>query len=286
MSAARRPALGKGLSALIPGTDNAPGIFQRNRLPLTRIDPRPEQPRKHFDQQALESLADSIKQYGLLQPIVVRAVGNRYQIIAGERRYRACHLASLAEIDVVVRETDDETLFSLALIENIHRDDLSPLEEARAIAQMIDSLKITQAEAAKRLDISRSAVTNKLRLLTLPGEIQVAIEEGKLSEGHGRALLGAGAPEAMLALGREAVRCGWNVRDIERKVRDGSAKPKKSRNKKRPASIDILEKNLENTLGTKVRIQPTGNSRNGRLIISYFSTEDLDRVADWILRKE
>jgi len=291
MTAARRPALGKGINALIKSADHAPGILQRTRLPLDRIDPRPDQPRKGFPADQLHALAESIRQYGLLQPIVVAPAEGRYRIIAGERRYRACRQAGLAEIDVVIRETDDETIIALALVENIHRQDLSPLEEARAIATMIDSLNLTQEQAAQRLNISRSAVTNKLRLLALPAAVQVAIEEGRLSEGHGRALLGlAGDPEELARVADRAIREHWSVRNTERHVRHLRTETapddrRSDRRQRRDPQLDRLERTLEQSLGLRARIVP-GRDSSGKLVLHYQNADDLEALVRLLTRKE
>jgi ParB family chromosome partitioning protein len=285
---ARQP-LGRGLSALL-GEDTIP---QRDggglEIDIDLIEPNPEQPRTRFAEVNLEELAQSIRVNGIVQPIVVRQKGAHYQIIAGERRWRAAQRAGLRKIPAVVKDIPDEKLLELALVENIQRQELNPIEEAKAYRKLIDTVGLTQEMVAERVGKDRTLVATTVRLLKLPGEIQALIEEGKLSAGHGRALLMAGDPKAQRRLANSIIDLSLSVRETEKAVkrlgRDGG---QVSDIKKVKATADPNVKSAETKLmrhlGTNVRIVP-GKKAGGKIEIEYYSLDDLDRVFQLILNK-
>jgi ParB family chromosome partitioning protein len=277
----RRSGLGRGLEALIPTDKDAnKSVFQN--LPVDGIAPNPQQPRTRFDEEAIASLSESIAEIGLLQPIVVRRADDGYVLVAGERRLRAAKRAGLSEIPAIVRQVDDESgSLVQALIENVQREDLTPLEEAAAYQQMLDDFAMTHAGIAERVGKSRSAITNAIRLLGLPAGMQVLVEDGRLSAGHARALLGTEDKAFAEHIGRRAVEEGWSVRQVEEAIRDreksgnsGSGAPKVR--EIRPVEIIELEQRLTEQLGTKVAINY--RSRKGKLQISFSSLDELERL--------
>ena len=223
----RRSGLGKGLSSLIPPSEavDQPDQPSYVEVPIDEVVPNPFQPRVHFDEDTLGELAASIAELGVLQPILVRRVDERYQLIAGERRWRAARRAGLTTVPAVLRTSDDVSAVEQALVENLHRADLTPLEEAAAFSQLIEDFELTHDEVAQRVGKSRSAVTNTLRLLGLPPGVQHLLADGKLSAGHARALLGTPDRALQERLARQAVNEGWSVRTVEDAVRDASAAP-------------------------------------------------------------
>jgi ParB family chromosome partitioning protein len=289
MSAKPR-GLGRGLDALL-GTGNkgariedpAPGDLLRS-LPVEQIQAGRYQPRRHFDDAALDELAESIRQQGVIQPILVRAIGkDRYEIIAGERRWRAASRAGLAEIPVVLRKVDDRAVIAMALIENIQREDLNPLEEAQALARLIDEFALTHQQAAEAVGRSRASVSNLLRLLELPEPLQALLAEGRLEMGHARALLTL-APQAALALARQAAEEGWSVREVERRAQAlaagglPAAKPARPL-PRRDADVARLERELGELLGTRVQVQ-AGRGGKGRLVLHYHGHDTLDGLLE------
>ncbi|WP_119716744.1 ParB/RepB/Spo0J family partition protein [Cognatilysobacter tabacisoli] len=292
MSTAKKRGLGRGLEALLgpKAAAEAPVLEATEHdslrvLPVDALSAGKYQPRKHWDDEKLAELAESIKAQGVIQPIVVRDVGGkRYEIIAGERRWRASKLAGLADIPVVIREVDDRTVVAMALIENIQREDLNPLEEATALQRLIDEFDLTHAQAAEAVGRSRAAVSNLLRLLELPPEIRTLVETRAIEMGHARALL-ALAPQAAIALARQAAEFGWSVREVEHRVQqlsagviptNGKAKPAKA---KPQADIVTLERELAETLGTKVNVLH-GRGGKGRLVIHYSDLDSLEGVLE------
>ncbi len=276
--AARKSGLGRGLDALIPQDHPASGFAE---IPITNIDPNPKQPRSDFDQAGIDSLAVSIGSVGVLQPIVVRPQGDRYALVAGERRLRAAKQAGLATIPAVIREeTDDGSNLTEALIENLQREDLSVLEEAAAFQQLLEVFGMTHEEVASQVGRSRSAVTNTVRLLQLPGPIQGFLADGSLTAGHARALLGSDDEAYAIHIAGRAVAEGWTVRRVEEAIRlrssqsSGGAGP--STRQVRPAAIIELETKLQDKLGTKVKIDYKG--KGGRITIRYASADDLERI--------
>jgi ParB family transcriptional regulator, chromosome partitioning protein len=289
MSAKKR-GLGRGLSELLGGSapePEAPAAGERLRsLPIETLQPGKYQPRSHMDQSRLQELADSLRAQGMIQPIVVRPVGReRYEIIAGERRWRAAQLAELRDVPVVVREIDDHAALAMALIENIQREDLNPLEEALALQRLIDEFSLTHQQAAEAVGRSRAAVSNLLRLLELPDGVRKLVEQGRIEMGHARALLTL--PTALAeALARQAAEEQWSVREIERRVQAAqkqagapAAAPRK------PANADVasLERELSDSLGAAVSLQ-SGRGQGGKLVISYHSLDQLDGILERLRR--
>jgi len=279
----KRRGLGRGLDVLLGGRgDSAPAAEQERMrvLPLEQLQPGKYQPRSHMDNARLQELADSIKAQGLIQPIIVRSVGgSRFEIIAGERRWRAAQLASLREVPVVIRESDDHAALAMALIENIQREDLNPLEEAVALQRLIDEFALTHQQAADAVGRSRAAVSNLLRLLELPEGVRKLVERGAIEMGHARALLTLPAAQAD-ALARQAADEQWSVREIERRVQALQKGPggKKAPSIKRvDADIGALQTELSETLGTAVEVQ-AGRGGRGKLVINYHSLDVLDGI--------
>ncbi len=275
--AARKTGLGRGLDALIPQADKGGSI---EMVPIDEIDPNPEQPRKDFDEESLTSLAASIASIGLLQPIVVRRAGDRFVLVAGERRLRASKIAGMDTIPVVLRQqSDDQTNLMEALVENLQRSDLSVLEEAAAYRQLMEEYGMQHEEVASEVGKSRSAVTNTVRLLGLPGPIQALLVSGDLTPGHGRALLGTDDEPYAIHIAHRAVAEGWTVRRVEEAMRLRATQD--HRNVRgtagvRPAEIIELEERLQEKLGTKVRIDYRG--KGGKITIRYASADDLERI--------
>jgi ParB family chromosome partitioning protein len=289
-----RKALGRGLSALL-----SDGMGQGDELlevDIELIEPNPEQPRTHFDETKLEELAQSIRVNGLVQPLLIRRVpGGRYQLIAGERRWRASQRAGLHKVTAVVREISNDQLLPLALIENIQRQELNPIEEAIAYQRLMEEFGLTQEELARQVGKDRSSIANTLRLLRLPADIQRLLEEGRLSMGHARALLGLESEVEQRALAQEIVNHQWSVRDTERAVKRGGT-PSRSKAGSTPpqndANIRAAELKLKRFLGTQVRIQlqPIGSEvgapQAGKLEIEFSSMSELDRLYSLILRRQ
>ena len=290
----RRRGLGKGLAALIPTaptelTEAATTIA--HEVSVGAIAPNPRQPRQKQDPAALQELADSIREHGLIQPLIVtaatldqQAAGVQYQLIAGERRWTAARLAGLRAVPVIVKEATPQQMLELALVENIQRADLSPLEEATAYRQLIDEFGLTQEEVAVRVGKSRVTVANVVRLLRLPDEAKAALLEDQITEGHARALLGIEAPETMIRLLRVVIRRGLNVRQTEELVRRQAleAQPKV---KETPSPDTIaLEGRFREALGTKVRL--FRSKKGGKLVIHFYSEEELQAIYDAIIGSE
>lgn len=277
--------LGRGLDALLGGdvdnestTSSASAESELQSLSVSSITAGKYQPRRHFDEDLLQELAESIKTQGVIEPIIVRSVaGGRFELIAGERRWRASQLAGLSEIPALVRDIDDRAAIAIALIENIQREDLSPLEEAQSLSRLIAEFKVTHQQAADAVGRSRAAVSNLLRLLDLPEEIRNLLEKGAIEMGHARALLTL--PEARaIALARKSVENDWTVRELEAAVRNATELPKgKPAKPKRDADIESLENELGEKLGASVAINH-GRGGRGKLVISYHSLDELDGI--------
>ena len=289
MAAAKKRGLGRGLDALLGNLDNdsdgdAPATSASQEvlqhLPVTSIHPGKYQPRQAMDPEKLEELAASIKAQGVIEPVIVRAVaGGRYEIIAGERRWRATQLAGLAEIPALVRDVDDRAVVAIALIENIQREELTPLEESQALKRLIDEFDLTHAQVAEAVGRSRAAVSNLLRLMELPVEIKTLLEQRKLEMGHARALLTL-PPAQAIALARQAVEHSWNVRELEDAARASQETPRgkaKKASGSRDANIDALERDLSERIGAKVAISH-GNKGRGKVTIHYHSLDELDGI--------
>lgn len=289
-SANRKPALGRGLGALLPDArpvqqSQSSGL---TRLPIDQIHADRANPRKTFDEAELEELAASLKQQGVLQPVLVRRdPKGGYRLIAGERRWRAAQRAGLREVPVIIREASDAEAYELALVENIQRADLNPLEEAEAYKRLVDERRMTQEQVADRVGKDRSSITNALRLLTLPNEVKQLLLEGDLDMGHARAILGLAKPVEMVNLARAVITEKLTVRETEAKVKSLRGVPaggskKKSAQKASPEAKRLVE-DLQRRLGTKVRLVEKGAGK-GSLEIEYFSYEDLERIIGLIKR--
>ncbi|MES9870628.1 MAG: ParB/RepB/Spo0J family partition protein [Sedimenticola sp.] len=294
MAAAKKRGLGRGLDALLGGAakegeqdtpeSSAPGE-NLTSLPVDLIQRGRYQPRRDFNPESLQELADSIAAQGVVQPIVVRPVeGGRYEIIAGERRWRASQQAGLDEIPVVIRDVPDQTAMAMGLIENIQRDDLNPLEEATALHRLLNEFELTHQQIAQAVGKSRTTVTNLLRLLDLNEDVKKFIEERRLEMGHARALLGL-KDEAQSKAARQVVAQGLSVRETEKLVRrlqgDEPAQAKPKAVAKEDPNVVRLENDLTEKLGARVKIQQ-GNSGKGKLVISYNSLDELDGILDHI----
>jgi len=283
MSETRR--LGRGLEALLGPVSRQEAEVQGTlqELPVSAIRPNPYQPRVRLDEPQFQELVASIEVAGLLQPVVVRRHLDGYQLIAGERRWRAAQKLGWPKIPAVIKEADDRTLLTLALVENLQRDNLSSIEEATSYQRLLDEFQVSQAEIARLVGRDRSTVANALRLLKLPAEVTALVDEGRLSEGHARALLGLTDRAQITRLAHDAVAQGWSVRDMETKVR--GARPATGR--KQPVRQQApahrrIEDALRKRLGTDVRVTARRRGR-GSLAISYYSEEDLVRVLEVIL---
>ncbi len=280
----KRKVLGKGLAALLPQPAAAEGERHLELAP-DRIDPNPEQPRQHIDPERLSELARSMVEQGVIQPLVVRRVGSRYQLIAGERRWRAAREAGIAKVPVVVRQAEDRELLEIALVENIQREELNPIEEAGAYRRLIAELGYSQEQVAARVGKDRSTVANLLRLLRLPREIRSLVAEQKLSPGHARPLLTLEAPDTQVAIAREIVEKGLSVRDVERRVGAAGRPARETKAPRGDANTRNAEAQLEQALGTKVRVRRQGKKGSrGRLEIEFHSEDELHRIYEIILR--
>ena len=282
--------LGRGLGSLIQDTEVEKPT---NELSLSEIRPNPFQPRRVFDPVGLEELRDSIRNHGLLQPVVVRKAENGYQLISGERRWRASRLAGLPTIAAIVRkEVSDNDMLELALVENVQRRDLNAIERARAFKDMMVQLETTQQDVADKLGLKRSTVANLMRLLELPEGIQEMISDERLSMGHGRALLGLPNAEQAVPLAKAAIEQGFSVRELERRVRDASAaEPTEAAAK--PKVVDpvlvpwakSMEERIRENLGTRIQLK-NGPKYRGQIVIHYYNREDLERIYEILAPRE
>jgi ParB family chromosome partitioning protein len=298
----KKKALGQGLDALLgedlsltsmdSTTSGAGNGVQM--LPLDRINPNPDQPREHFDTNALSELAESIRQQGVIQPILVESrADGRFLIIAGERRWRACEMAGLTEVPVIMREFTPEQKLEIALVENVQREDLTPLEEARAYRHIMEALNLSQQDVADKVGKKRSTVANSLRLLKLPENMRNSVEAGEMSAGHARALLAVTNPADQELLFSRIVGNSLSVREAEamatemnrgHKGSDAHKSSKKAPNPGRDPEIDGLEQRFIEALGTKVSMK--GSMTKGKLEISWFSRDDLDRIYDLLISSD
>jgi len=277
---AKRKALGKGLSALIPDAAVEPSEERGSlfAVDIADISPNRYQPRRDFDSAGLEDLARSIAEKGVIQPLIVREIDDGYELIAGERRLRASTLAGLTEVPVVIKDVSDAESLEIALIENIQREDLNPIEESEAYQRLIDEFDITQEEMAKRVGKDRTTITNSLRLLSLPDTIKEYLASGELTTGHARALLSLGNQTQMLAMAKRIFSQSLSVRATEalvKRLKEGTPAPEKP---PRDAFYDDLEESLTRSLGTKVRLTPRGEG--GKIEIEYYSPDELDRLLE------
>lgn len=277
--AKKMSGLGKGLGALML-ENSTQEMLTENELPINEIIPNRDQPRKTFDEAALEELAESIKQHGVLQPLLVRPIpSGGYQLVAGERRWRACRMAGLNKVPVVIKELTDTETMEIAIIENLQREDLNPIEEAEGLQALIDKCGYTQEEVAASVGKSRPAIANSLRLLRLPQEVRDMTKNGEISAGHARALLAFDNDAMMLDAAKNIVSKKMTVRDVERlaKIKETNA-PRRRRTRRRDSFYDEVELSLSETLGRKVKVY-TGRG-SGTLEIEFYSQEDLKTLAN------
>lgn len=293
MAAKVKRGLGKGLDAMIPipesstseksaagkADDKGPETIVR----ITQIEPNREQPRKNFDEDALQELADSIKQFGLLQPILVQDRKTYYEIIAGERRWRAAKLAGLKEVPVIIRDYSEQEIVEISLIENIQREDLNPIEEAQAYRRLLTEFNLKQDEVAERVSKSRTAVTNSMRLLKLCDEVQQMIIDEMLSTGHARALISIEDPEQQYTIAQKIFDEKLSVRDVEKLVKNLNKPEKVKKAATDDSGLDVIYQDaaekLKQSLGTKVEITSKGNG-TGKVEIEFYNHDDLDRIID------
>jgi len=293
MPTVKKGGLGRGLDSLFEengGLEEQVSSQNQMKLRMMDMEPNPEQPRQDFDDEALTELSRSIAEHGVLQPILVRPMpSGAYQIIAGERRWRAARAAGLTEVPVVIRELSDEEAMAAALIENLQREDLNPMEEALGYQKLMEAFALTQEEAAKRVGKSRPVVANALRLLNLPNNVKDWLREGKLSSGHARALLGIKNFILIAVAAQEVIDNDLSVRATEKlakkynycKVEDpAQAKPR------RAAFYDEVQLSLEQTLGRKIQVNTTGKNEKGTLVIDFFDQEDLKHIANMLGQRE
>jgi ParB family chromosome partitioning protein len=278
----RKRGLGKGLDKLIGNAEKVSRTdvagAQIEQLPVGRIRPGTYQPRQHFDQVALEALAESIKAQGLVQPVVVRPRDGAYEIIAGERRWRAAQLAGLKQIPVIIRQADDQSTLALALIENLQREDLNPIEQAHGLARLLEEFSLTHEQLAEAVGLSRAQVTNLLRLLKLPAQVQAWVHDGALSMGHARALLPLTESQQIL-LGQKAIAQGWSVRQTEAAAKNAKADLPSDAGtvREKDPNIVALENRMAEKLGAKVTVRVTPKGR-GKVEIHYSDLDELDRL--------
>lgn len=280
--AEKKSGLGKGLDSLF--YDNSIDDLNptTNTLKIMEIEPNHDQPRKFFDEKGLSELADSISQHGILQPLVVRPMSNgTYQLVAGERRWRAARIAGLSEIPVIIKELSDEETIEIAMIENLQREDLNPLEEALGYRYMMDELHITQEQAAEKVGKSRPVIANALRLLKLPDEVQEMIKNNLISSGHARALLGFNSESEMIAAANLIIKEDLSVRDIEKLVKLSNKTVKESKQKanKRDKYFSEVELALIENLGRKIKIKENNKKESGIIEIEFFNKKDLSSIA-------
>ena len=281
-----RKALGRGLGALLSSDRTIDLGPEPSEVDLESIVPGPMQPRTHFDDASLESLADSIRSHGIVQPLLVRRRENGYELIAGERRWRAAKLAGLSRVPVVVKEVPDESLLEIALIENIQRENLNPIEEAQAYKKLIENVGLTQEALATRVGRDRSYITNYLRLLRLPEDLQQLVKEGRLSTGHARTLLALTHPDLQRRLARQIIDGGLSVRATEQLVHKATdEKPAKNATAPHPVDPNIraAETKLRRALGTQVKIIQLAGDGRGKVEISFFNNQDLDRIYNLLM---
>lgn len=277
--AKKKGGLGRGIESLFIDNSVEENDSSVNKLRIMEIEPNRNQPRKDFDEKALSELAESIEHHGVLQPLVVRPLTNgNYQLVAGERRWRAARIAGLSEVPVIIKELTDEEVIEIAMIENLQREDLNPLEEALGYRYMMDELKITQEQAAEKVGKSRPAVANALRLLKLPDEIQNMVKNNLISPGHARALLGFDSEDMMLQTAKMIVKEDLSVRDVETLVKKSKKVPKLPKQQVRDKFFSEVELALVENLGRKVKIKEAKQDA-GVLEIEFFDKDDLEGLA-------
>ena len=285
MAAKEKKGLGTGLGVLF-GADEFDDEAEQLTLPISKVEPRSEQPREYFDQEALEALADSIRQYGLIQPITVRKLDSGYyQIIAGERRWRASRLAGLTEVPVRVIEADDRRTAELALVENLQREDLNPIEEAKGYKLLIEEYGLTQEDAARSVGRSRPTVTNAMRLLMLTPPVMEMVEKGKLSAGHARAILSVSEPSKQLAAANEIIKKNYSVRKAEQRAARNGREPREAPEESGERSVDYaaeISNELSKKLGRKVKL--IDGKRNGKIEIEFYGADDREALIEKLLK--
>ena len=285
MAAKEKKGLGTGLGVLF-GADEFDDEAEQLTLPISKVEPRSEQPREYFDQEALEALADSIRQYGLIQPITVRKLDSGYyQIIAGERRWRASRLAGLTEVPVRVIEADDRRTAELALVENLQREDLNPIEEAKGYKLLIEEYGLTQEDAARSVGRSRPTVTNAMRLLMLTPPVMDMVERGKLSAGHARAILSVSEPSKQLAAANEIIKKNYSVRKAEQLAARIAREPRQVPEESGEISVDYaaeISNELSKKLGRKVKL--IDGKRNGKIEIEFYGADDREALIEKLLK--
>lgn len=285
MAAKEKKGLGTGLGVLF-GADEYDDEAEQLTLPIAKVEPRSEQPREYFDQEALEALSDSIRQYGLIQPITVRKLDSGYyQIVAGERRWRASRLAGLTEVPVRVIEADDRRTAELALVENLQREDLNPIEEAKGYKLLIEEYGLTQEEAARSVGRSRPAVTNAMRLLMLAPQVMEMVEKGELSAGHARAILTVSEPSKQLAAANEIIRKNYSVRKAEQLAAKIFRESQQTKEESSEINVDYaaeVSNELSKKLGRKVRL--IEGKRNGKIEIEFYGADDREALIEKLLK--
>ena len=282
-----RKALGRGLGALLSSDTTVDLGPESTEVDIESVVPGPMQPRTHFDEASLESLADSIRAHGIVQPLLVRRRDGGYELIAGERRWRAAKLAGITRVPVVVKEVPDDSLLEIALIENIQRENLNPIEEAQAYKKLIETVGLTQESLATRVGRDRSYITNYLRLLRLPDYVQQLVKEGRLSTGHARTLLALDHVDLQRRIARQIIDGGLSVRSTEQLVQ--RATQEKPARRSAPQAVDpnikAAETKLRRALGTQVKILQAADGR-GKVEISFFNTQDLDRIYSLLVPRD
>lgn len=285
---ARQP-LGRGISALLGDNTSQPVAVATNEVDIDLVEPNPQQPRTRFAEADLEELAASIRANGIVQPIVVRPIGGRYQIVAGERRWRAAQRAGMRRVPAVVREIPDDKLLELALVENIQRQELNPIEEAEAYRKLIEHVGLTQEQVAERVGKERTLITTVMRLLKLPNDVQRLITEGRLSLSHGRALLMTDDPKIQRSVANRAADEDLSVRETEKAVKRGRPDPNGAGTARKSivtkdANLRAAETKLVRHFSTAVRITPNGKKPGGKIEIEYYGNDDLERLYDLLIK--
>lgn len=291
MAAPKNRGLGKGLEALFSNSeiDTKEISIERTQgsqekgvsfVDINDIKPNSNQPRKIFDEEKLEELAISIKEHGLIQPVILRKAEKGFEIVAGERRWRACRKAGLKEIPCIIKELTDEENMLLAIIENMQREDLNPIEEAEGLNQMITSFGMTQEQVSKSVGKSRPYITNSLRLLKLPEQIRDMVSQGQLTTGHARAIAGVSSSEKQIKLAEHAIKEELSVREIEKLIKEENSTKKKASRKRAEKNADVkrVEEDLKQIMGTKVNVNQSG--KKGKIEIEYYSREELERLIE------
>lgn len=279
MAQRKKNVLGRGISALIPENIEEESKKSEIEIDINSIYPNENQPRKNFDEERINELAQSIKEHGVIQPLIVAKDGEFYKIIAGERRWRAAKVAGLKKVPIIVKDLTDTEVMEISLIENLQREDLNPVEEAKAYKALMDEYKLTQEDISKKIGKARSSITNSIRILNLDEKVLSYIVDGTLSEGHGKALLSIEDKNMQYEIAKKIIDGGLNVRQTEQLVKTIlKGKKKKVKDKKKDIYIQEIESKLENTFGTKVTINK--GRKKGKIEIEYYSDDDFQRIID------